>query len=88
MTRAAHDGTTSQAPQGRDDTAANAIPAPPVNRSRASDAAPNAAVPPIASNAPLRAASTALIKVAEISSRDAEPDRRIEAAANGFSPAV
>ena len=43
-------------------SATAAIPMPPVNRSSASDAAPKAVVPSMASSAPVRAASTGLIK--------------------------
>ena len=72
-------GATSQR-MSESTTAAAVMPRPPVKRNNASDAAPKAAVPSIASSAPVRAASTGLINVAPMRSRDADPERSIEAA--------
>ena len=64
MRAASHNGSTIQAASDSP-TYAAAMAAPPVKRSNASDAAPNAAVPSMARSAPVRAASTGLISVAE-----------------------
>ena len=61
-------GTTSQSTSDAA-TAAPAAVIPPVNRRSAAVAAPNADVPSMASNAPVRAASTGLTRVAQMCSR-------------------